>query len=424
MTASRSVTAPSPARPADSSMPGAVRGRGPFLAWPVTRQAFYHCIAIALIPALAWGVILFGSRPLAMVLLAVAASSLTYGLIKQGFKWQRAQSLLYVHCLVSSLALVALAHPTWPVWVSTALALLMPVLLALLGGPGRERVHVAVVAALAAQYALLAIPGHSSTGTLDAILARDRLLMGDISNQNPSARIAHHWPGSWELNGDDAVAYPLPAQVAARALDTVSSELPAAEHAGGLSAGQVKRIRTALDHAFTTDLPEMDLFMLGVAPNRVGAASLIAITLAGLYLSYRYILRPRSVLFFLIAFIVGTAVFTFTPATVHRVGLPMLWQLCSQFPGEILALFYYLLLNSDAGFAAVFILALPGTEPLTNRGRRIFLACAAIGAAALHRLEPGAPAATLALCLLMPLAPVFDRIFIQRSWLGAGRTTE
>jgi len=206
----------------------------------------------------------------------------------------------------------------------------------------------------------------------------------------------------------------------------VSSNLPSADQGLGLTVGEQKRVRRVLEEAFNTELPDMGLFMMGMAPNRVGAASLIAITLAGLYLSYRYILRPRSVLFFLVIFIGATACFTFTPPTVLRVGVPTLWNLLSlptgpndvSIPAAIMTLFNYLLLNSDAGFAAVFILALPGTEPLTNRGRRIFLAFAAIVAAGLHRLEPTAPAATLVLCALMPAAPLFDRVFTQRSWLN------
>jgi hypothetical protein len=402
-----------------ASQPGT---RGPFLAWPVTRHAFYRNIGIALLPALAWGIIIFGSRPLAMVLLALAGGSVSYSVIKRVLKWKRAQPLLYMHCLVSVLVLVALAHPTWPLWIILAIALLMPVLLALLGGPGKERVHVAVVAALAVQFLLLPqIAPYTYTSKPDAILARDRLVMGDIRDQGAPRLTAYRWPYSWQISGDDAAVFPLPAQVAADALDDVSSTLPPASQGREVTPSEVQRIRRLLEKAFVRDLPDMGLFMLGMAPNRVGAASLIAVTLAGLYLSYRYILRPRSVLFFLIGFILATACFTFTPTTVHRVGLPVLGQVVAQFPGEMLTLFEYLLLNSDAGLAAVFILALPGTEPLTNRGRRIYLACAAIAAAGLHRLEPAVPAATLVLCILMPLAPLFDRVFTQRSWLHGWR---
>ena len=87
-------------------------------------------------------------------------------------------------------------------------------------------------------------------------------------------------------------------------------------------------------------------------------------------------------------------------------------------PGELVTLVSHVVLNSDAGFAAVFILALPGTEPLTARGRRIFLVMAGVIGAGLQRLEPGIPAATLGLCVLMPMAGWFDWWFRRRSWLN------
>jgi hypothetical protein len=393
----------------------------------VSRQEFYRTICLALAPALAWGFVLFGIRPLAMLLFTVGTSSFTFLLLKRVLKWPRGQSLLYAHCLLSALVLAALAHPTWPIWIPAAIGLVLPLVLAIIGGPGRERIHVAVAAALAVQYILLPILAahtHTYTGKSDAILARDRLFVGDIRDQSGDFMATHTWPTSRELAGDDAVLFPPPAVTAAHTLDQVSFVLPSpdpARRAGDadiLTRAEERNIREILDRAFTARLPGMDSFVWGMAPNRVGGASLMALTFAGLYLSYRYILRPRSVLFFLLFFITATAAFTFTPATVERTGVQVIWGLLKRFPGEIITLFNFLWLNSDAPFAAVIILALPGSEPLTARGRRIFLAVAAVGAAALHRLDPATPAATLALCALMPLAPLLDRILPQRSWVN------
>ena len=400
----------------------------PFLCWPVSRQEFYRSICLALVPALAWGFIVFGIRPLAMLLFTVGASSFTYLILKLLLRRRRALPLLYTHCLLSALVLVALAHPTWPIWIPTAIGLVMPLVLVIIGGPGRERIHVAVAAALAVQYIFLPLlAAHTYTGKSDAILARDRLFAGDIRDQSGDFTAMHAWPTSLELAGDDAVVYAPPAETAAHTLDEISFVLPAPgsgrpeRDPDVLSSVEERNIREILDRAFTARLPAMDSFAWGVAPNRVGAASLGALVLAGLFLSYRYILRPRSVLFFLLFFIAATAAFTFTPGAVQRAGVLLIWDVLRRFPGEIITLFNFLLLNSDAPFAAVIILALPGTEPLTARGRRIFLAAAAMGAAALHRLDPATPAATLALCALMPLAPLFDRVFTQRSWLNARR---
>jgi hypothetical protein len=396
----------------------------PFLYWPVSRREFYRTICVALAPAVAWGVIVFGGRVLAMLVLAVAASSVTCVGLQYGLKWRRAQAILYVHCLLSDLVLVSLAHPTWPVWFVTVLALLMPLVLVVLGGSGKERVHVAAALALAAQYIVLpAMAPTMYVGKADAVLARDRLVLGDVQNQAGDFPTQRAWPTSLDLGGNDAAAYPAPAVVAAGALDEVATALPARTDAGEgnvpemLRSEDVAKIRAILDRALATGLPRMDSFLLGVAPNRAGAASLIGLIFAGLFLSYRHILRPRSAALFGVCFVLTTAALTFTPAVMARSGALVVWDVVKTFPGEMLTLFNFLLLNSDAPFAAAIILALPGTEPLTARGRRIFLAVAAVGAAALHRLDPATPAATLALCVLMPAAPVFDRVFRQRSWL-------
>src|SRR5437762_2077638 len=102
-----------PAAPTSGEKPSA-----PFLVWPVSQHAFYRAICLALIPCLAWGLLLFGFRVLAMLLLAVAASTFTYALLKHWLKWRRAQPLIFMQCLVSAMVLVALSHPTWPIWIS------------------------------------------------------------------------------------------------------------------------------------------------------------------------------------------------------------------------------------------------------------------------------------------------------------------
>ena len=90
------------------------------------------------------------------------------------------------------------------------------------------------------------------------------------------------------------------------------------------------------------------------------------------------------------------------------------------FRGEVGTLLSYLLLNSDLAFAAVFILALPGTEPLTARGRRVFLVMAGLLGAALHRAQPAHSGGDAGCASYpMPFVPLFDRLFAKRSWLNA-----
>ena len=406
--------------------------QAPFLTWPVSRREFYRAIWISMLLAITWGVLVFGVRALIMLVASVAAMSIMHFLLKVLLKWKLAGCLLYAHNLVSVMVLVALASPTWPAWILAAAAALFPLIFAWIGGPGRERIPVAVATVLLIQYLLLpALAGRTYTGCPDAIVARDRLFMGDIRDQHApipgsaSLTSVPGWPASRELAGNDAFPMTPPAVTAADAFNQVSTVLAVREAEFRAPLGQQEHadIQQILEHAFAFELPSMDLFMAGISPNRIGAASLPALLLAGLFLAYRYILRPRSVFLFLLAFIAATVVLAFTPQVFNRVGGSVLLDVIKRFPGELITLLEYLVLNSDAPFGAVFLLALPGAEPLSPRGRRVFLLLVAVLAAALHRFDPAAPATTLILCLFIPLAPYFDRLLAKRSWLAGATPT-
>src|SRR5262249_44578055 len=156
----------------------------------------------------------------------------------------------------------------------------------------------------------------------------------------------------------------------------------------------------------------------GVGPARVGTGSALFIAAAGLYLSYRYILRGRSIIIFTAAFIIGTIACSLAPLAATPTGVRRLWELAKLFPGGLPSLVSSALSNSDAAFAAVFPLARPGTDPLPPRGRRIFLVVAGPLGAGLHSPDPGIPAATLGLCATMPFSGWFDWAFGRRSWLN------
>jgi Na+-translocating ferredoxin:NAD+ oxidoreductase RnfD subunit len=400
----------------------------PFIHWPVSRREFYRVVAMALLLAITWGVLIYGVRVIIMLGSSLIAATVMHVFLQRVLQWDRARALLASHTVMSVLLLVALARPTWPAWIVAVGAFLFPVIFCLIGGAGRERVPVALVTALLIQYAFLPmLQGHTYTGKPDAVLARDRLLMGDIRDQHevvPGRGSDAQWPTSLQLAGNDAVASPMPAAAAARGFDEISAVLRATHEGPSrrMSAQDAADIDHVLERLLAYDLPGMDLFMLGVTANRVGAASLIAITIAGLILAYRYILRPRSVTLFLGAYILATISFAFTPGTVQRVGFAMIWDVFQNFPAECITLLEFLVLSSDAGFAAIFLLALPRAEPLTARGRRVYLVLAGLLAAGLHRLDPTAPAASLLLCLMMPLAPLFDRLMGGRSWLNTKAT--
>ena len=390
--------------------------RAPFLRWPVARHEFYVTIQLALVPTLVWGIVLFGWRVLILLLSALAAASAVHFLLTRFT--QRGQRLLYAHTSAGVLTMIALCHPMWPAWIIAAAGASIPAVFCILGGPGRERLHVAIVWAILLQLLILPLTpqlGISRRAT-NAILARDRLFMGDVRNYREAS--LYRWPSSVDLEGDDAAAMTRPEETAIDALDHLSQSLELRRQQRSISvASLMERMHDQVDATLATQLPTIDMLIFGAVPGRVGVVSLAGILLGGLYLAYRHILRLRSVSLFLFAYCLIFLLIAIPPGTVLHVGLRNTLHLWKTLPAELFTLLEYALLNSDLLFAAVFILALPGTEPLTARGRQVFLIAAAIFGASLARLNLNLPAATTALCLLMPLAPLFDALFAKRSWL-------
>lgn len=398
----------------------------PFLVWPVARREFYRALSFALLPTLAWGAVIFGWRALLLVLAAIGSASLSHTLLKRFTR--RGKILLFPHAVTAAMLLAALCLPTWPAWTVALVAFLLPPAFALIGGPGKERTHLAVLFALALQFLLLpALPNqglfHSSPYALlpqPALLARDRLLMGDIRNQAPAP--LYRWPSSLDLQGNDAIRMVPPAQTAVATLDTLGDQLAPPDGPTPVAL-PLHPMRQTLDNVLVSKLPAVELVLLGAFSGRTGLVSLAGILAGGLYLAYRYILRPRSVTLFLITYALALGLFALPPATLAHADLHQLGEFLRAFPIELASLLATIFLTADAPFAAVFLLALPGTEPLTPRGRHIFLVSSALAAALLTRFSAiPLPPCTTSLALFMPLAPTFDRLFAKRSWLNRLRT--
>jgi Na+-translocating ferredoxin:NAD+ oxidoreductase RnfD subunit len=416
-------TAPAAAAPVEA----------PFLVWPVAQREFYASICLALFAPLAWGMVIFGWRILLMTITSILGASLVH-LILQRFT-RRGRCLVYAHSLLLALLLVALAHPQWPGWLVASGASLLPLISWILGGPGRERMHPSLGLVLLISIVLVPMlpgPRAARDGNLEgdawslpnAILARNRLFMGDIRiSDDRSLRPTplYRWPRSVDLAGDDALVMRRPDRAARSALAAISQELSTAEltDEGGAapSTRASAKIRPILDDTLVMHLPGMDQVLLGAIPGQVGTVCIIGTFLAGLYLAYRNILRFRSAALFLTVFLLVQLFTLLSASAVGHLGIPGLWHLLREYAGELLTLWGYGVLSGDLLFAAVFVLALPGTEPLSSSGRRMFLIVAGLIAAMLHRSGLPVPAATATLTLLMPLRSVFDRLFRRRPWL-------
>lgn len=383
-------------------------GRAPFLVWPVARREFYTAIAFALLLPLTWGAIIFGWRAVVVGAMTVGGALALHWLLRRTTR--RGKNLLYAHTLVSALMLVALSQALWPPLYMLAAGAAMTGLIWLFGGPGHERVQASLLVGIVLTLLLTGQGWHrAEEGT---ILARNRLFMGDL--HEAGAIRSHQWPRSAEIGGQDAVRVAYPNVVVSELLHHVSQAVRNSKDESQ-TREQVQRL---VDQALAVQLPAIETTLLGVIPGMIGAVSGIGIVLGGLYLAYRHILRPRSCSLFLgavmaglVASAVGARMVALGGANVGR-----MWDVIS--PGEALTLLFYELLSGDVLLAAAFVLALPGSEPITARGRRVFLVLAGVLAGFLHRADVPVPTTTLVLLAFQPLAPLFDQFFGRRSWLN------
>ncbi len=393
--------------------------RAPFLVWPVARREFYTSICVALLPALSWGIVVFGWRVLAVLIVALAGATLEHFIL---FRFtRRGKCLVYAQTALGVLLLVALMHPLWPGWIVAVSSCLIPLGCWIMGGPGREYLHPSALLAifLTALVPLIIAPALQRE-LPDAVLARDRLFMGDIrSNIDVGAA---RWLRARDLDGNDAMRAPRP-DASTRDLfadmSALLTQAPMTGQGGNAPAIQSREfLRQMLDDSLIRKLPSFDLFLLGVRPGPVGTVGILGILFGGLYLAYRHILRFRSAAAFLVWFSLAQLFTILSFAALRHLGLWGAASVLSEFGGDLFILWIYSTLSSDMLFAAVFILALPGTEPLTPGGRRWFLVVAALLAAILHRINLPILPATTALLVFMPFRHLFDRLFAHRSWLA------
>jgi Na+-translocating ferredoxin:NAD+ oxidoreductase RnfD subunit len=373
--------------------PGA-RRRAPFLLWPVARREFYQAIMIALILPLAWGVSIFGVHALLIIVMAVAAAAATQGALRRFTS--RGKLMTFNHTITSAMLLSALAPETCPIWLAGIAGIAVAVLIWLAGLPGRQRVHVGLLVAI---FLSLAV-GRISQGP---ILVQDALVVGNLGLTTPLQH--YRWPRRAAVRGRDAVTVPAPDHVLAKTLRVVSDR------------PQGAKARSMLNIAFGTLLPPPTELFLGAMPGRIGVVGVLGIILAGLILAYRNILNPAAWGMFILFVLVGLI---FAPLSAHSMhhqfwqSLGGIWYLP---PERAIDLLFVEICSGDFLFASVFLLALPGTLPLSPRSRWVFLLAAGFLAALFSRIALPLPPASTAILMLQPLAPWFDSILPRRSWI-------
>jgi hypothetical protein len=121
----------------------------------------------------------------------------------------------------------------------------------------------------------------------------------------------------------------------------------------------------------------------------------------------------------LVSIIVGLLI-----ATLSVSGTSLLGGIAQRRPhnllsiDELVTLLSYEILSSDILFAVVFVLAMPGSEPITPRGRRWYLILVGLIAGYAHHWLMPLPGAVVVLLVAQPLTRLFDRLLAPRSWLN------
>ncbi|MGC8624557.1 MAG: RnfABCDGE type electron transport complex subunit D [Phycisphaerae bacterium] len=366
----------------------------PFLLWPVARREFYQTITISVLLPLLWGIGVFGFRAALIILATLAAAVLAHFLLARFTV--RGRLLTWNHTLACALLASGLTAPLLPWFWAIAQGAGLVALIWIAGLPGQQRFHIALLAPLAIT-AMLPLVGRWP------VLVLDRLTIGDIHHSVP-VRV-YQWPQHSPQRGVDAVRLPRPEQVIEHTLGKIAIN-PASAHS-----------RRELRAMFAMNLPSPSALLLGGVPGRIGTVGILAIILAGLYLSYRQILLPGAWGLFLISVLAGLIFGPLSPRVLHHEFWQSIGGLWYFPPERAIALLFYEICSSDFLFASVFILALPGTLPIEPLARKVFLVAAGLAAAFLHRMALPIPPATVALLFLQPVAPALDLLLHRRSWL-------
>lgn len=366
----------------------------PFLFWPVARREFYQSIAYSALLPLIWGLVVFGFRAGMVVAAYLLGSIGTYLVLKRITR--NGMRLTFHQTLACVLLAAALAYPLLPWYIAAGAGIFMTLLLWLTGPVSRQGVHVSLLAVLVV---MVIFP----TPTQWPLLMRNRLFLGDAAKSRVEP--AYQWPLAQPFSQADAIKLKPPSV----AISSLYKQI--ALHPVSPRSNQAMRV------AFAMDLPSPGALVLGGVAGWIGTVGLLAIFLAGLYLSYRHILRPDSWVIFLMGVLLGLIFGPLSPHVFHHdfwQSLGGIWYLP---PEKAFALLSYELGSADFLFASVFILALPGTLPIEPTARRIFLLVAGVGAALIHRLDVPVPPATTVLLVMQSLGPAMDLMLHRRSWV-------
>ncbi len=378
----------------------------------VWRFFFMHVLALVL--PLTAGVILYGWRAAAAMVLVVGSAMVGMVVWRRVGRRGRRLNLAYGFWLAMLLGLMLPAHlasgnypsaPAGYVWaVLPGAGLALVVVLWFFGGVGSGRVHPVLVV-----YLLLVVMFQSLL-VPHFVLQRGRIASGDLlavpterslAGREVAVRKEAWTQFPWAEGGDALYAEPASSKLVSY---TTGSEPP-------------DRAALSLEELIRDKMPPLEDLIVGGQPAAIGLGSAVAVIMGGLYLLYRGLIDYRVPVMVVVGAYAGFLLLpipvTITEQSRHWQSL-ILSKLSVGWP-TALTFVNYELMAGPILFMAFFLATSPGVRPMTRRGRTVFGALVGFVAAVLQLYLDVSYGAFLALLLVSLSTPVLDWWFRPRA---------
>ncbi len=356
-----------PTRPSEALF---LAGESPFLHAPEGAQTIFRITLMTACAVLIAGVVLFGWRAAIVVGLSVVSCIVIESIC---FRVTRSPALARrSHAHLTGL-LLGLTLPAYVPWYVPVVAAAFAIIVGkgIFGGVGHFLWQPALVGRLAvavlfSQILSGPVPNYPGAG---AILAPDKLLVGDITNTRYVRRY-RSWHDQPAPEGADAFMVKTPAAIL-RGL----TQTPEPVFSGLATPTEAPRAKpTAI-----MKLPPINDLLTGTRPGGIGETCSVVILIAGLYLVYRNYVKIHLPIMFLLSAACVAAIapvrLSESAAEGHFVWYPAAIE--GGFTGLTYVMFQ--LLSGELLLAAFFLAPEMTSRPVTTGGQVIF----AIGGGAL-----------------------------------------
>jgi Na+-translocating ferredoxin:NAD+ oxidoreductase RnfD subunit len=353
------------------------------------------------------GVMLYGRRAVASVVIVVLAAMLS------ALLWQRIGArggqvrLVHVGWLAFLLAMMLPAHwatrvdaagygQPWPILVAAGMTL--SALMWVLGGIGAGRIHPVLVCYLLLQvlYGAALVPNR--------VLQRGYLVTGDLFHAPHPDQVppsSEPWISAAGPGIGEAIWRPSAAQQLSHFTTGTETNDP--------------RTWISLDVLLRDRMPPLEDFLIGGEPGPIGAGCGLGVIVGGLFLLYRGLIDYRiPLLIFVFAYLAMLVL----PIPVVITDQPQYRWLVLSVPGlswqTTLTFVHYELLAGPMLFMSFFIATSPSVRPVSKSARAVYAALIGILTAAFQLYASVSYGPYVALLIASLLTPTFDKLLRPR----------